>query len=373
MSNRLSHSQVNIWQDCPRKWAYRYKEKLYPTTIGASLVFGKAIDVAIEYFVQHKHNYKEALEKFNTSFDSYELNGETHTTKDSVAILYSNRDIDLDLVTEAGMTDVEKYINEFKLNTEGRSVKELIAAIQKQKDIIGYNMLSKERKIVFNVACYYTLKTKGELMLKAFKMQILPHIKDVVSVQEAISIKNESGDEITGLIDAVLKWDDIPEPIVFDFKTSARPYEDDSVKTSTQLSVYMSAVSEKYKTRKAGYIVMSKSINKNKNKVCSECGYDGTGGTHRTCPEKDADGNRCGGEWKIGIDPQCIIQVIIDDLPEATENLVMENMDAINTCINNNIFSRNLTNCMTRYNTLCPYYEICYKNDYKDIYRKEDK
>jgi hypothetical protein len=370
MGNRLSYSSINLYQECPYSYKLRYKDSLYSKTIGSSLVFGKAIDGAIEFYLKDRMDYLGARDKFYELWSKFELNGETHNTIDSELIVYGNRDIDLDLITEDDLKVVEQYALDLGLKEDDTKLKELVSSIQKQKDIIGYKFLPKERKIMFNVVCYHTLKTKGELMLNTFKRVILPQIEGVISLQEPISILNGSGDEIVGYIDAVLKWRGIEEPIVFDFKTSARPYEDDAVLTSSQLSVYVNAVTEKYKTRKAGYIVLSKAINKNKNKICSECGYDGTGANHRTCPEKDTDGNRCNGEWKIGIDPQCVAQVIINDLPESIENLVMENMDVINSCINNNIYSRNLNNCMTRYNTLCSYYDVCHGGCYDGVFKK---
>ena len=369
MSNKLSHTSISTFQECPKRWEYRYKEKLYGMTIGSSLVFGKAIDVALEWAL--KNDMKDLAkykELFLDNWNKFELNGQTYNTKDSVLIIYSNRDLDIDLIPADGIKELSELIA--PLIKEKIEVRTFISTLQKQKDIIGYDMLPKERKIIYNTACWWVCRTRGLLMLETFRSTIVPQIKRVVSVQEKISITNGAGDEITGLIDAVLEWNGIEEPVVFDFKTSARPYEDDAVLTSTQLSVYVNAVTEKYKTRKAGYIVFSKQLNKNKTKICSKCGYDGSGGTHRTCPEKDEVGVRCNGEWTIGIDPQCNVQVLINDLPESIENLVMENMDVINSCINNGIFARNLTNCVNRYNTVCPYYEVCHKGSYDNVYRK---
>lgn len=367
--NRLSHSSISTFQECAKKYYYRYKEKIYGTTIGSSLVFGKAIDVAIEWALKNDMNdlnkYKDMfLENWNT----FDLNGTKYNTKDSTIIIYSNRDLDVDLIPSEGIKELREYIK--PINKDNLEVRVFINTIQKQKDIIGYDMLPKERKIAYNMACWWTCRTRGLLMLETFKTQIVPQIEGVVSVQEEIKITNGSGDEIVGLIDAVLKWKGVEEPVVFDFKTSARPYEDDAVLTSAQLSVYVNAVTAKYKTRKAGYIVFNKAINKNKVKICSKCGYDGTGGTHRTCPDKNDEGDRCGGEWSIEINPQCSVQVLVNELPESIENLVMENMDVINACINNNIFSRNLGNCVNKYNTVCPYYEVCHKGSYDKVYKK---
>jgi hypothetical protein len=127
-----------------------------------------------------------------------------------------------------------------------------------------------------------------------------------------------------------------------------------------------------YDTRYAGYIVLNKAVRKNKKKVCSVCGHDGSGKAHRTCPAEDADGKRCGGTWNEEIDPEIFTQVIIDEIPERLEEIVLENTNMINACIKNEIFPRSLTSCNATYGK-CPYYELCFKNSEKGLLYKVDK
>ena len=47
MPNKLSHSSANIFQDCPKKWEFWYKDRLRPKVQSAALLFGSALDGAI--------------------------------------------------------------------------------------------------------------------------------------------------------------------------------------------------------------------------------------------------------------------------------------------------------------------------------------
>ena len=135
-------------------------------------------------------------------------------------------------------------------------------------------------------------------------------------------------------------------------------YDDDAVLISPQLTLYTHVLSDTYKTRRAGFVVLHKQIKKNKKKICSKCGYDGSGERHTTCPN-EVEGKRCKGEWSITVDPEVTYQVLINEIPERMEELVIENMEMINECITRGIFTRNLTNCKTRYGSDCEYVGLC--------------
>ncbi len=175
-----------------------------------------------------------------------------------------------------------------------------------------------------------------------------------------MKLDNGGGDNFIGFVDLVADIDD-HGTVIIDHKTSAMDYEPDSVLTSPQLAGYMHTLYPKYKTRKAGYIVFKKNIKKNRVKICSQCGHDGTGGRHKTC-DNVISGKRCGGEWTETLTPEVVVQVIIDTIPERTEEIVLENMDLVNDGIKNKVFTRNLNMCKNYYGGLCPYFNLCYKN-----------
>lgn len=318
MNNKLSHSSITKFMNCGEQYRLHYVERLRPTTISSALLFGSAIDKGVEHLV-NTGNLEEAKEYFNNNWLYSEINGVRINIKESKDIVYSSTDYDKDLIPN----NVDISLTESNLN-------------------------------------WYSLHTKGLLMLEAVHNQVLLKIKKVHSTQEQIELKNNDGDTVIGFVDLVADYEGEETPVIFDWKTASRPYADDSVITSPQLSLYMHAISEKYKTRRAGFIVMSKLIQKNRKKVCSSCGTDGSGGRHKTCNAIIKD-ERCNGEWIETIDPKCHIEVIIDDIPEATEDLIINNADNVNNLIKQGIYTKNLKTCSNDFGKKCIYFDKCYK------------
>jgi glutathionyl-hydroquinone reductase len=58
------------------------------------------------------------------------------------------------------------------------------------------------------------------------------------------------------------------------------------------------------------------------------------------------DGVRCNGEWNSKLDPRIHVQVVIDLIPEKTEQIVLENFDYINASIKNGVYHRNFSSCV---------------------------
>lgn len=240
--------------------------------------------------------------------------------------------------------------------------------ISRKKSEVGFKNLSDIDKEYYNSICWYSLKAKGLLMIKAFREKIQPKIKKVLALEKEIKLTNPEGDVITGYADLICEWED-GSVIVFDFKTSTKNYEETSVLTSPQLSLYVFSLSEEYNTRKAGYIVFNKRVMKNKIKICANCGHNGTGSRARTCDETIA-GDRCKGEWLEKINPEIYTQIIIDEIPQQTENIVIENIEFINNQIKNGVFTRNLQSCVKPWGK-CPYFNLCYKNDSSELIKVE--
>jgi hypothetical protein len=242
------------------------------------------------------------------------------------------------------------------------------ASLAKKKEQVGYKNLTTEEKSDYNFIAWYSLKAKGLLMVEAFKKNVFSRIKKVLATQKKIDLKNPDGDIITGYADLVCEWED-GSTIVFDVKTATKAYEETAVLTSPQLSLYIFDLSEEYGTRKAGYIVFNKKVIKNKTKICSKCGHNGTGSRARTCDEEIV-GERCHGEWLEKCKPEIYTQILIDEIPQQTENIVIENIEHINTQIKNGNFTRNLGSCVKPWGK-CPYFNLCYKNDDSELLKVE--
>lgn len=355
MANRLSHSQVSKWQQCSMSWKYWYIDKIRPVKQRAALNFGTALDRAITVLI--KPNEEDKQKSPEQIFDYFwrfqEINGEQVYLPEHTRLVYSKNDYDKDLCTEK---DLEK----FKVTLS--SVEEAI----NRRNEVGFDKLSEESKRLVNIGSWICLHKKGHYMIEAFRKKVLPRLKTIHAVQEYVELSNEDGDKVIGYADIVAEVEGYDTPVVLDLKTSAMEYEEDAVLTSPQLSLYVHALSEKYNTRKAGYIVLNKHLMKNRQKICSKCSFDGTGGRHKTC-NNQINGERCAGEWNETIKPEVYVQFLVDDIPEQTESLVIENIDDINQAMKTGVYTRNLQTCLNNFGGPCDYLKLCYKGQMEGL------
>jgi hypothetical protein len=248
------------------------------------------------------------------------------------------------------------------------AIMEVYNKIQEDKESKGWDNLPLPVRKFYNHVNWLCLTKKGLLMLRTYRLEVIPKIKKVLAIQKEIKIENNEGDSITGFIDFVAELDD-GKTYVLDNKTAARDYEWDAVQKSTQLALYVHAVEHEYNTRNAGFIVLSKNIDKNSVKTCSVCGFDMTGSRAKTCTN-EASGKRCGGEINEVVKPQAKVQILLNEIPARLDELVMENMADVNAAINTGIFPRNLNSCIKPF--LCPYYNKCYHGSDKGLVGPED-
>ena len=61
---KISHSQVSKYLACPRMYKYHYRDKLRPDTTSSALLFGDAMDKALNSFLLEKKTVDEAYEEF---------------------------------------------------------------------------------------------------------------------------------------------------------------------------------------------------------------------------------------------------------------------------------------------------------------------
>lgn len=364
MKNRLSHSSTAMYQTCPQKWKYNYQDKLRSKIQSAALLFGSAVDKAITAKLKGDPS-KNPINIFGYNWRFQDINGVNTYLPKSPDIAYANADYDEELLLPE---DIKKLQEELNLLDP---IKE-VDYIYKEKEVVGFAGLTREQKITLNYANWLCLYRKGLLMLEAVDKHIIPNITEVLGTQEYVSLPNAEGDSVIGYVDLVARWKGFDVPIIFDVKTSAREYERDSVLVSPQLTLYMHGLYEKYQTRKCGFLVLNKNVRKNKTKQCSVCGMDGTGQSHRTC-NNEIDGKRCKGAWNVTVNPEVYVQIIIDEIPEQTENIVLDNYDHINKSIKNGIFHRNLNSCIQYGSVKCAYYDLCYKGSSDGLVQMESK
>jgi hypothetical protein len=367
--NRLSHSAVSKFQDCAKAYEYHYIKKIRSTTNSAALFFGSAVDHAFSAMLEPKDKTPQQLFDFFWRFQ--DLNGKQEYLPTSTKIVYANSDYDPELLHQE---DVAKLKEEFKL--EGDPLKE-VEKVYEEKEYMGFDGLPEDRKKLLNFANWLSLYRKGLLMLEALEKQVMPNITEVLGAQVRVDLSNEEGDSIVGFADMVVRWKGYDKPLVLDLKTASRAYDKDAVLVSPQLSLYVHSLSDKYEnTRHAGYVVLNKLVNKNKTKKCSKCGKDGTGQRHKTC-DADIEGKRCNGEWDVVLKPEIFVQILINEIPPQTEDIVLENFDHINQSIKTGVFPRSFGSCIKPWGK-CAYYDLCYKGKMSGLVdmteeKKEDK
>jgi hypothetical protein len=338
---------------CPKSYEYHYVKKIRPQVTSGALLFGSALDSALNILLLEK-NLEKAEVEFEKQFTMGKINNKEYYLPTCEKVVYSKTDFDFDLLTDEDIKQIESTYKKI----HGEDFGHPLDLYQRLSPSV--KSLSADDLRIYNLFNWLSMRNKGKLMLRAYLKKVIPSVKKVISVQEQIELSNELDEKVTGYLDLVAEFGD-HGLVILDNKTSTREYAADSVVTSSQLALYLHATSDKYKTRKAGYIVLKKIVNKNRTKICSVCSYDGSGSKHKTC-NNIVNEKRCGGAWKETIKPDIDIQILIDEIPEQTEQIVIENVDTVNEAIKAQIFPRNLNNCTNYWGGLCPYFGLCYKN-----------
>jgi PD-(D/E)XK nuclease superfamily len=340
VANKLSHSSINRFRQCGESYRLHYIERIRPTGTTSALVFGAALDNALNVLLTGTGN---AEEEFGQCFTTTTINNEKIYIPTSEIISYSTADYDRDLLDANDLKEIEEYT-------------------EKSRALRGDNL---PPDLIRNYASWHCLRQKGLLMIRDYREKVLPRITKVHAVQRTIALDNGSGDKVTGLVDLVAGIDEHPLCIL-DNKSTSRPYDNDSARNSEQLALYLHALESEFPTRMVGYIVLNKKVRKNKTKICQKCGVDGSTTAHKTCNNM-IDGVRCHGEFDITIDPEIDVQIIVDEMPESVEQTVLANVDTVNTMINDKVFDKNEKSCNNWYGKQCPHFGLCHGGSMKGL------
>lgn len=303
MNNRLSYSSVEQYLNCPKSWYLKYIRNMKEKYTGSALIFGSALDKALNKLLEG--NTTSINLTYLDSMTFSEVNGELLDLRVTDLIQYGNQDFDVDVLTQQERQELELYTMQWDLKKHHENLVQL----KREKNLNG------EALRHFNYMSWMSLRRKGLLILGAYKEQVLPQIKRIVSVQKEFSLKNDEGDEFIGFIDFIAEFDD--KVVIFDNKTTSSAYKDDSARTSKQLASYLGALEElKFdfgtKDIHVGYIAINKNIRKKK-------------------------------------EPRVNIQIIIDKVPEDLINSVFEDYDKANVAIHNGEFEPSYPNCASKY------------------------
>lgn len=355
MASRLSHSAIARYQTCGRSYFYHYKKRLRPTTTSGALLFGSAMDAALNELATTK-NLEGARKAFEAEWHKAKVGNKNVVLAFCEDIVYAASDCDLELLTNDDVAALEAAMDSRGFQGNIEILYETILEAKKRR---GWANLSAKERQWYNYANWLSLRAKGHIMLTAYNERILPMFKEVLASQLEYELKNDDGDSIIGFIDLVVKLHD-GRVVIFDNKTSSIEYAEDSVKRSQQLALYKNGIAGKFPTEWAGYVVIRKGIIKNRSKMCKVCAFEAErGARHKTCTN-EIEGKRCGGEWTEWINPDADINVLIDSIPKATEDLIMENCADITHLINQEAFPRNLNSCKMPWGD-CAYMKLCWE------------
>jgi hypothetical protein len=315
--------------ECSLCYKLHYIDGIRPVRGKSALLFGGALEEALNKLLLTR-DLIQAKAEFYNKWKGVHINDRYINAPECDLIDYSKSDLDEELVN---YTETNGYPQDGK-NINWRS-----------------------------------LLYKGMLFIEQYHKEVLPKIKEVIAVQEPVSLKNDDGDEITGILDLIVIWED-GKTYLLDNKSSSVKYEPDSAKLGQQLPLYFYIVKEKYKLDGVGYIVLSKKINKNRVKKCKTCGKINEG-THKTCASitNIPHNTRCNGEFDISISPSVDIQYIFNQVDEKDEQRVMDKFDEVNYNISNGYFSDVHPEKKNKYYQYCPYKE--YYEGNPDFIKKE--
>lgn len=330
-----------------------YLEKIREDKIGSALVFGAALDSALNSLLLKQGNPEEI---FNDSFREQKYNKETISIPTSEKIVYLDKDFDNDLLTETDVKSLEEFAK--KCGIQGYTDHLSTYKGLKNKEISGVELQ------FYNYANWLCLYRKGLLMIEAYRQKVMPLIKKVYEVQKEFSLPNADGDTINGFVDLIVDLEG-HGLVILDNKTASMPYDKLSARNSEQLALYLHVMEEKYNTRKIGYVVLLKNVKKNKVKYCTKCGGSTTT-SHTTCNmnvlENTSEFLRCGGTFDITMSPEISVQIIVDEMPEENEAVVLQNMDTVNELISKKTFDKNTEKCHNQYGKKCVYFNYCHGN-----------
>lgn len=314
-TNKISFSALTTYTECGYKYKLHYIERLRPIKTKSSLLFGKALDGALNELLESK-DLKLSLKVFRHLWREQEINDVKENLYTSPNVIYTKADTDLELLPK-------KY-------TE-------------QKD-----------KYTSSQLAWLSLLKKGNLFIHTYYYHILPKFTKVRVVQKELKLYNEDGDYIHGFIDLIADISD--KTYLLDNKTTSFKYPLDAVYNSPQLATY-SYIEDDIKLDGEGFIVLNKNIIKNRTKICSKCGHDGSDAGFKTC-NNIINNKRCDSKWIISIRPSVEYQILLGKISDYKKDSVVEAYDKANSEILNEQFDKNEKSCIGKYGK-CTYYELC--------------
>jgi hypothetical protein len=317
----ISFSGYKRYITCPRMYYYHDIEKDRPGKKSTALIFGSIIDSVVNDILASKcPNPHAAL-------------ADAIGAAQTEPVEFDYADFDADLVDLPALEKLARI--------QGWKGGDIVATVQ--SFLKAQDSLSDKQRLVMATACWNSLLVKGEAMIDSFIRWALPNIKEVHSVQQYLK-----QDGINGYLDFTCTWKD-GRKILFDVKTSKMPYAPTAVTESAQLALYAAMTGYEY----SGFIVLTKTLNKNKVKTCAPCGVKIDGGNSKKCP-------KCKTALNVVQTPTSYCQILIDKIPQVNKDLTKGAISDTIKAIEAKHFPRNVTNCFNHYGKHCVYVNKCW-------------
>jgi hypothetical protein len=270
----------------------------------------KYLTCAYSYFLHYMRKIRTVFKRSSLTFgDAIDFGLNT---------LLETRDLDKALIA---------FHSQWAKNAQDKSIKYSKADLEEHL-IEGLEFDTQEQ------ATWKSLDIKGELLIREYNEQVMPRIKEVIKVQIEELLENEDKDFLTIKTDFICVWED-GRRILFDNKTSSVKYDKNSVKESGQLGTYFYALKDEYRLDTCGYIVTPKKTNKKKKPVVQ-------------------------------------IEVIIDDVSEATVENTMQEYQQVLDGVKAAQFPKNKKSCIGKFGK-CDFYDYCHSGSMEGLIEKEDK
>lgn len=366
---RLSHSAAEKYKTCPAQYKLHYIDKIRSEKIGSPLIFGGAMDEALNVLLSTKmdnppENATDDLDRLKQGFEYHfahqMINDEFLDIRTTHYIEYYKSDFDPDILTDVELKSLRDFIKNAGYVLDPN---ETDPTVPNEPDPIDlYNTIRGiiDREVqpnstdlsYHNYACWLSLKRKGHLMLETYIDEIMPKIKRVVSIQKEVNLPNEDGDELIGYVDFEAELEGYDGVITVDNKTSSRNYKTADINDKGQLLIY----DEFTENGLGGYVVLIKKVAYHKEKTCVECG-EMTTRSVKSCAAI-IDGKRCGGELTLKKIPYIKHQILVDEIDEDKKELHFEELCGILESIEAEEFSQNRDACI-QFGKPCPYYDYC--------------
>jgi hypothetical protein len=321
MDKPLSFSGYKRYTTCPQFYKYHDVEQYRPGGFTSALAVGTICDEIVGKKLQGKQ-----VDNWRDSFDYVSKYIEQR-------VEFFSDDLDTDLVD---LSEVEKTAR--RMGWKGDDIKSALNDMTKSQDT-----LSVKQHILLSATTWDSLHVKIVAMLDSFDKWISPQIVSADHIQHEL---NERG--IRGFLDFTCTLRD-GRKVLMDLKTSKMPYAKDAAQYSPQLALYAALMGFEY----AGFIVLVKTLNKNKTKKCTVCDYSTTGGNRLKCPKDKS-------ELSVTMEPTSYSQLLVDSVSKQTKELTLNAMADTIKAIDKGVFPRNLNACGYLYGKPCIYRDRCW-------------